>query len=283
MNSKKLEEAVRVVLRIVRKYIYATIDFLLPTITYRNYLGYKLFYSKGTGLVDRLRFLSPQKIYEPELCQKVTEILNTQTDPVFFDIGANIGLISLCVSKHAPQAKIMAFEPGPHQHALLELTVASDASLQKMVQLFPYAISDKTGPKTFHVNTQSKDSSGDGFIDTKRSGNATIAIAIEAKRLDDFVREQNIERIDVIKIDIEGAELYALHGAIETIKKYRPSIFFELQPLNLRAYPYEATDVLEFFHEHDYTVFDLEGTVCDRNNLNALIMKDDMLVAKPRP
>lgn len=275
-----MEEHIRKILRVIRHHTYRFIDFFLPEITYRTYLGLKLFYSKGTGTIDRIRFLSPKKIYEEEICNKIVTELKKNEKPVFFDIGANVGLISLFVHKKIPECNIFAFEPGIHQRSLLEMTISSNA-LFSSIKDFPYAISHKNGITTFHTNSNKKDVAGDGFLDTKRSSHATKEITVETITLDYFVEKFSIEKIDVIKIDIEGAELWAFAGGRKTIERFKPVIFFELQPLNLRAYPYSEIDVINFLKELGYEIFDMDNTKINQETLPKALQKDDMFIAKP--
>lgn len=276
-----MEESLRKILRFIRKYTYRTIDLVTPTITYRFYLGYKLFYSRGTGIVDRVRFLSPQKIYEKKICSLITHQLKQKSNPIFFDIGANIGFISLYVKKYCSNALIYAFEPGIHQRSLLEMTVSAN-TLFSDIQILPYAVSNKNEFVYFYTNSETRDVGGDGMLDTQRSPHPSYKMKVESVTLDSFVDHWNIPKIDVIKIDIEGAELWAFEGAKNTISAMRPIIFFEMQPLNLKVYPYTTKDIFAFLTRYDYQIQDLEGVNLTLDNLSSSLTKDDMFVAIPK-
>lgn len=276
-----MEENLRKILRFIRRHVYRAIDIVTPTITHRSYLGYRLFYSNGTGIVDRIRFLSPQKIYEEKICTLITHYLKQKTDPIFFDIGANIGFISLYVKKYCPNALIYAFEPGLHQRSLLEMTVFTNA-LFSDIQILPYAVSNKSEFVNFYTNSETRDVGGDGMLDTLRSSHPSHQIKVESVTLDTFVSQWNIPKIDVIKIDIEGAELWAFEGSKRIISTMRPIIFFEMQPLNLRVYPYTTEDIFAFLTEHGYQIQDLDGIDLTLNNLSNALTKDDMFVAIPK-
>lgn len=274
-----MEENLRVILRKIRKITYASIDYFLPTITNRSYLGYVLYYSKGTGLVDRLRFLSPNPIYEEHICSKIVSALDASKNKNFFDIGANIGLVSLYIHSKRPEVTIYCFEPGIHQRALLELT-AFHNSIEDKLRIYPYAVSSKKGTTTFATNTETYAVGGDGFLDTNRSPHDTKLIPVDTITLDTFCIEKNVIP-GVIKIDIEGAELWALQGMKETLLKHKPIVLFEMHLKNIAVYPYSVTDILNFFREVDYTITASTGELCTEENIAANLYKDDMFVATP--
>ncbi len=279
-KQSKPEQFVRAILRKIRIITYKTIDAFTPYITHRKYLGYDLYYSRGTGLIDRLRFMSPNRIYESDLCRKICDALKEakKTNPVFVDIGANVGLISLFVLKNAPGVHIYAFEPGSHQRSQLETTVSAN-KIGDRLNVFPYALSNQSGIGEFHTSIDDKHVGGDGLLDTGRSHGAKKQI-VELLTLDEFSARHKL-CIDVIKIDIEGAELWALDGAEKTIAANRPVVFFEMSPLNLKAYPYKADDIIDFFLSRKYRITALNGEECTKENFAMLAARDDMFIALP--
>jgi FkbM family methyltransferase len=275
-----MEESVRKILRVIRTNTYKFIDYFTPNITSRSYLGYELIYSKANGLVERFRFLSPKKEYEPELGEAILDILKNSDGKVFVDIGANIGLISLYVKKFCPESTIICFEPGQYQRALLELTISTN-NLESGMIVYPYAISSKNEIGEFSISSASSSNSGDGLLNTKRTQHERKVIPVEMRTLDSIVEQYKIKP-NVIKIDIEGAELWALQGMIDTIKRHSPAILFEMNPLNLAVYPYSATDIIDFFIGNNYKISNLEGIECTKNNFSSLAEKDDMFIALPK-
>ena len=265
----------------MRTCLYRAVDWLLPRVTWRWYCGYRLFYSRGTGIVDRIRFLSPQKIYERATCDAIVRELKQQPSKTFLDVGANIGLVSLYVKRQLPETRIYAFEPGVHQRALLDLTTHAN-QLNATLRVFPYALSDVEGMAEFYTNTDSRHVAGDGLIDTGRTPSTARPIPIMTKTIDRFVVEQALDEIGLIKIDVEGAELLALRGAEKTINRFRPVIFFELQPRNIARYPFEVADVFAYFDQLQYAVTDVSGASVTSANLVAALAQDDMFIAKPQ-
>jgi FkbM family methyltransferase len=240
-----------------------------------NYLGYKLFYSKGTSIVGRIT--KDQPIYEPDTSEFLVSALKGLDSPCFLDIGANIGFLSLYVQKFVPNVKIFAFEPGPHQNKLFEKTIRSN-SLSKSVILSNYALSDKAGKSTFCVHS-SDHVSGDGFYDTGRAGNYK-EITVSTIKLDEWWVNLGEPKIDLIKIDTEGAELFILRGAKIMFEACSPVVYFEMCSLNYSVYNYDHFDILELLHSYNYLVFSSEETLITHDNVEETLHKYSNYIAK---
>ncbi|EMI15436.1 FkbM family methyltransferase [Rhodopirellula maiorica SM1] len=101
------------------------------------------------------------------------------------------------------------------------------------------------------------------FIDTKQSGYSSLIapddnnshireIHVAVKRLDSLIPEDVV--VDVVKIDIEGAELGALRGATCMLSKSNPVVMFESAPTRLSSI-YEPRDLYRFFDQRGYEIF----------------------------
>ena len=254
----------------------AIVENFKPFIRTRNYLGFTLYYSKGTSLIARL---NNNNLYEPETCNIIHKVLSEISQPTFIDIGANIGLISLFVLSENSKAKVYAFEPGPHQADLLLKTIEKNNIKDRLI-FERIALSNSDSYLEFFIHN-TKDVSGDGFIDTERAG-VTTSIKVKSKRLDDWWNEQQKPQIDMIKIDTEGAEFWVLEGASELIKTCRPLILTEMSKLNYCNYPYNEYDVLDLLHKYQYSVYNENGILTDKTNLS-VFQKDgiDTYLCKP--
>jgi hypothetical protein len=76
-----------------------------------------------------------------------------------------------------------------------------------------------------------------------------------AIRLDDYSEKTNINRLDFIKCDVEGAELLALRGATEILKKYKPLVFLEVCNEWTKDFHYSPADIVSFLSSLGYTDF----------------------------
>ncbi len=212
------------------------------------YCGFELVYSKGTSLVWRIETYGD---YEPEVIGALVAELGRSRERTFVDVGANIGLISLAALAGVPGSRGFAFEPGPHQRALLADTIRRNG-LKDRLTLSPLALSDAAGTACFAVHRR-RHAAGDGLVDTGRAGPAR-SITVETETLDAWWQRSGRPWIDVVKIDTEGAELLVLRGAGAVIAECGPTIFLEISEDNLRAYPHGAADVRAHLEGLRYTL-----------------------------
>lgn len=135
----------------------------------------------------------------------------------FVDVGAHIGSIISEVAHHDPSIKLYSVEPIPAKIDRLRRKFPT-------VELFGCALGDSEGEIVLFENTKHS-----GYSSLGRPANTadTIEIKVPIRRLDTLVSSNNI---DVIKIDVEGAELGVLRGSDRLIARNRPLIMFESAP-----------------------------------------------------
>lgn len=109
------------------------------------------------------------------------------------------------------------------------------------------------------------DASGDGFLDTGRAGKGSIT-KVSMTTLDNWWLNANKPKVNVLKSDAEGAELWILQGGIEFISHCKPVIFLEIYPPNLKPYPYSAHDILFWLNANNYNLETLSGQIIDPHN-----------------
>jgi FkbM family methyltransferase len=236
-----------------------------------SYKGFKVYFSRGTSLIERIRQTGH---YEPETVEAIVSALKTHKGALV-DVGANIGLISLATLSEIPSLKVFAFEPGPHQRKYFALTIAKN-NLGRYIKLSPLAMGDKRASATFYTHDP-RHVSGDGLLDTGRAGTAQ-AIKVKVETLDHWWQEQGKPEVSVLKLDIEGAELLALRGAQKFLKVCRPTIFIEIHSLNLKNYPYGAEDVFDFLKKAGYQLYTYSSKEV---RSYATLIKETDFIAKP--
>jgi FkbM family methyltransferase len=138
----------------------------------------------------------------------------------FIDVGANIGRYSLYLAKKFPTMLVIALEPDPEAYlALIKGIQANGLSNVIALNLAAY---NSNGYVTLFRKRSSTLSSIVNQTD------AFEVLKVRAMRMDDLVKKLNINNIDIVKIDVEGAELYVLQGLEESIKKFKPKIIIEV-------------------------------------------------------
>jgi FkbM family methyltransferase len=184
------------------------------------------------------------------------------THPTIFDVGAHHGEMALKYKKDFPQATIYCFEPFPEAFRVLQERLANLSA----INLFPLAISDTTTPRSFFVNhydaTNSllPTSSGTTAYYSK-SGGLKEEISVPSTTLDEFINQQQLATVDILKLDIQGGELMALRGATQTLQRQAISLIFS-EVLFTPHYEGGALfyQLCDFLSQHDYTLFDIYGT-----------------------
>jgi FkbM family methyltransferase len=140
---------------------------------------------------------------------------------VVFDVGANRGyftqLYSLLVGRHG---RVFAFEPVPTTFRVLQARMAERQVIPNF-ELVDVAFSDTSGTAVMHLPGQDDGQASLQPHSGVGSWTADPAATFPCRqvRLDDFVRERGISRLDFLKCDVEGAELLVLRGACATLKK----------------------------------------------------------------
>jgi FkbM family methyltransferase len=252
------------------KTIINKFDPFIKTIKYKRYTVY---YSKGTSIISGLRRKKNQT-YEPEISNRIIEILMNINDPVLVDVGANIGLMSLNILSKIPKTRVFAFEPGPHQLFLFQKTISKN-KLENTIQLNDTALSYQEGYTDFVVHS-TEHCSGDGFIDTGRAG-VGKTIKVKTTSMDNWWKKNNYPKVDVIKIDVEGSELWVLQGAKKLISDLKPYIIMEFYPPHFEKYPFSELEVLDWFNDNNYSVYAVHSEVLltkDNIHLNKTDLRD---------
>ncbi|MFM2360975.1 MAG: hypothetical protein RLY16_2968 [Bacteroidota bacterium] len=166
-----------------------------------------------------------------------------------FDIGANIGWYSIGLAKKQPQATIYSFEPLLQTYSSLEKNVALN-EMQNIV-LHNFGFSKENTTLKFYTSPHTSVSNSAENI----SGEADIIETVcEVKRMDDYVKANNLT-IDVIKCDVEGAELFVFEGGLQTISEQQPIIFCEMLRKWAAKFNYHPNDIIQLLATAGYQCF----------------------------
>jgi len=174
----------------------------------------------------------------------VRPLLRQIDQPIVFDVGANVGDYSLLVTRQLPNASVYAFEPSRKTFEKLTEAVSGSTAIEpinigfsdsrRMIELFSYAIEG---------NEASLLSSIDCRLPTQVVDvNICASEQIEVRTIDDFCEDEKIQRIDFLKMDVEGHELSVLRGAKNMLDAGAISLIqFEFGPANIysRTYFYD--------------------------------------------
>lgn len=157
---------------------------------------------------------------------------------VVLDLGANLGVFATRAAKRVgPSGRVIAVEPHPGNFARLQGNARRNGLAR--LECVEAAAGDREGQVELFVHDR-----GINHSITRGSGKS---VTVPLRTVDGLVRERGLERVDFLKIDIEGAVPGALRGASETLKRFRPLISLE------RDSAAESVGLDEILKSHGYS------------------------------
>lgn len=227
-----------------------------------------------TGFPDFNAFLGTWH-YRPNKTVRAFIERQAAAATVVVDAGANFGVFTSILARAAPDARIYAFEPHPKTHAaLLRNLPEGSAHRIETPQL-------ALGRANCEI----------GFSDHAPQSNRITAstnstITVRQTRLSDFCDETGIEKIDFIKIDVEGAELDLLDGAAELFAEGQVVAgMIELCPGNLSRFGQSVDNIIDWFAARGYQLCEFgpdgcPGSPIQRGLVDQTLLTDACFVRK---
>jgi FkbM family methyltransferase len=190
--------------------------------------------------------------------------------PVCLHVGASDGRHSYVMTQVAPRARIYAIEPQAFSYEVLKTTLAWHGIGDRVTPVHA-AVGDKPGDMLLVTPRKITGRMGRAYAfvseaapqgklrpDLEDSGAELQPTPVIT--LDSFCAERGIDRVDFIRMDIEGAELMALNGASAILDRDRPHVLLEIHPAMLEArFGGAAKEVVELFTRRGYRMFALNG------------------------
>ena len=190
------------------------------------------------------------RYYDLEIQQAIASIL--KLGDTFVDIGANVGNTTLTAARVVgPSGKVFAFEP--HPACFARLCDASRHNALEYVTAFPFGLGEHTETKTLKVL-------GGGTILSTFTENVSADTVREEYEISIEVGDEKLKDATgraLIKIDIEGFELFALLGLRKTIERLQPMFITEVSSRNLGRSNVTVNDLYSFFSERSYRPYTL--------------------------
>jgi FkbM family methyltransferase len=186
--------------------------------------------------------------YEPQELAVLSGLV--KNSKIIFDVGANIGWYAIQLSRIVGEnTKIFCFEPVPSTHAKLARNVRLNG-LEERIRIFDFGLSDKVGTVEFFLPEIS------GSVAASERNlhpeEQVVQLSVRLETLDDVVAREQIKRVDLIKCDVEGAELHVLRGAKRTIERDNPIIFLEMLRKWSRQFDYHPNDIIHLLRQSGY-------------------------------
>jgi FkbM family methyltransferase len=172
-----------------------------------------------------------------------------QPSDVFVDVGANVGEITLFAAKRSPLGKVLSFEPLSSAYRQLQENIALNSF--ENILTFDIALSDSSGQVPLYTSNLEEWHLGSMFQSSSR---AKAAQTIRTERFDEVFSKTGLERLNAMKLDVEGAEIFVLKGAEEALREYKPILIMEANNETYTAAGYSYADILGFLRNLEYCV-----------------------------
>lgn len=208
------------------------------------------------------RALYDTGVWEPE----VTDTIESATRPgmIALDVGADIGYYSLQMSKLVgSEGQVVAFEPIPKARKRLLHNLAINGCTNVTVSEF--ALGNREGV----VYLEDPFSKSRLNLSKTEGGEGDIKVSL--KRFDDLVKDLNLPSVDIIKMDIEGAEHEALRGMEESLRRFRPVLVVEVHNHYLPLFSSSAEALLKWLADLGYEVSFIESNSTSANEVTSSI------------
>lgn len=173
----------------------------------------------------------------------------------FFDIGGHFGQYTIAAGlKVGPTGSVHVFEPGRVQDKYLRRNI--ELNKLQNVTVANLALSDKPGELALHTPS---------FADIGKSQLAdpetvTDAVRVPVTTLDQYCTDRDIDRIDVMKVDVEGAEFGVFKGAERVMREFPPrAIFYESVDSLCEAFGHSPEEMHTYLEAAGYSIHSVEG------------------------
>lgn len=211
------------------------------------------------------RDITSGRFREPEI-----ELLPDAIKPgdTVLDIGANFGMYCYHLSRLAgPDGKVIAFEPIPFTSATLRRVIQK--LKLKNVELHSVGVGEKQGSLTFTVPLQQSGQlmAGQAFFSLRNDNHGNVQEQVRWEKttqihcpvvvIDEELK--NLNSLSFIKIDIEGAEVFAFRGARRLIEKFHPTILIEINPWFLDGFNLTMEDLTGPFRALGYKIYHFDA------------------------
>ena len=228
------------------RYFLPNVPFLLPDkhIPFR-YFGGSIYLNLKESSMMRDRALGVYEYWKTRLFMELIEPGMTVVD-----VGANKGYFSLLFARlMKDKGKVLSFEPDPESRCWLERSIELNGYTS--IKLYSYALSDRDGKSIFYPGKVS--SLGSLFFFSNMNAEDRKPFTVETRKLDTILKKEEIENVDLIKIDVEGADLLVLHGARKTLKNENVKLVMDIDVMDEK----KRQEILSFLASLDFKIYSI--------------------------
>lgn len=211
---------------------------------------------------------------EPEVAACLSKLLRPGMTVI--DAGANVGELALrCARIVGSQGCVYAIEASPQTASTLRQNIAANQLTN--IEVIEAALAEAAQPLTFHFGTESDSHSSSLYEPSDRSGNFTTVQGIS---LDELIEDKAIPRVDLLKMDVEGAELRAFAGGKTLLSRAtRPTILFEYNKIVADRAGWTLRDAFDALMPYGYHL----AVIGPRGNWNTVAKAEEVPLEGPFP
>lgn len=214
-------------------------------------------------------FIKAYFLYKDYIESEKIDILNTfvKLGDTIIDVGANIGWFTNHASNWISEGgMVYAIEPETTNVARLK-KILNENNIDNKVNILEAVASDHCGTVYLSIN---QDHPGDHKVSKDNTGTLVKSVTI-----DSIVESNEIKKIALIKIDVQGHEMSVLKGSINTIKNMSPVFYIEIEKQALDSTGQINIDIINFMAMHSYKPFLIKNKQIQNTNLKEI--KDKLL------
>jgi FkbM family methyltransferase len=200
---------------------------------------------------------------------------------VIFDVGANIGFYSLhWAAALAPGGSVHAFEPVPVTFERLQRNIELNG-VGDTVLASNFALGSEKTTVTIYLPTFSGSSASS--LKNLHPDEESIQVEARVETLDDYFASRGLDRLDFMKIDVEGAELLVLQGGVQTLSRHKPLLFMELLRKWAKPFGYHPNDVIALLGQQGYRCYShQDGTLARFSEMTDESVETNFFFAHPQ-
>lgn len=214
--------------------------------------------------------------FEEAVCLYMLNLL--KEGMTFIDIGAHFGFFSLLASYLVgKKGKVLAFEPIPNTFHQLQKNITNYSqypnvtiyncagySVDAEIKFYDYGIEDSAYNSAFGL---------------RKNGSLTVAkneIKAKARKLDTFLKENGIEKVDFIKIDAESSEIHVLKGMADTLRNSNPTVILEVGDFDIDGVP-NSKEIVDWLQHMNLIPYEMREGKISRHVVKERYEYDNLL------
>jgi FkbM family methyltransferase len=223
-------------------------------------------------------YIATQSLHSEKVSACIDREASRCTDPVLWDVGANIGAVTLPFLKRHPNGRAVCYEASAEVAGRLLGNISLNPELASRCDVVLLPLMEREAPTEFFVSSETFNSGVGGLgVSHNRSGSPVRTYGITG---DAVLSMWDLPAPQVIKLDVEGFELEVLKGLGGVLAKSKPSVIFEHSLYRFRERGIASNDVVvTHLRGCGYEIYHLDGT---RKLDHADLRRDCDLLALPR-